>query len=311
MKILVAGELNPDLILQGYEIFPTPGKEILVDDLNLTMGSASAICAMGLARLGNRVSFLAKVGKDPWGEFCTGILKEGGIDTSRVIRDENLKTGLTVSVSAPGKDRALVTYLGAISELEGGDITDEVLSGFDHLHISSFFLQRKLRRDVRSVFALARRLGLSTSLDPGYDPSERWENDLVEILPEVHVFFPNEVELSAITGEQQPAEALRKLSNGRTLTVAKLGGNGCMAFDGGEIVEVPAIPVKPIDTTGAGDSFNAGFIHAWLRKFSLRDAMRFASVCGGLSTQGVGGTSAQATEGQVRTYLNSSTGSFR
>ncbi|MCL4853074.1 MAG: carbohydrate kinase family protein, partial [Bryobacteraceae bacterium] len=67
MKILVAGELNPDLILQGYEIFPTPGKEILVDDLNLTMGSASAICAMGLARLGNRVSFLAKVGKDPWG----------------------------------------------------------------------------------------------------------------------------------------------------------------------------------------------------------------------------------------------------
>jgi len=301
-RTLVAGELNVDLILQGYRTFPTPGKEVLVDDLTLTLGSASAICARGLARLGNSVTFLGKVGPDAWGNFCTQALKAAGIDTSRIICDPQLKTGITVSISSPS-DRALVTYLGAIVELSGEDLPDSLLKEFTHLHVSSYFLQEKLRPSIRQVFSRAHRLGLTTSLDPGYDPSETWGADLREALLETDVFFPNEVEASALTNRSEPEEALRGLQNGRTLVVMKLGREGCMAFDKDSILRVPAFPVKPVDTTGAGDSFNAGFLHAWQRKDPLLTCLRYGTASGGLSTLGLGGIGAQPTLEELEAFL--------
>jgi len=86
------------------------------------------------------------------------------------------------------------------------------------------------------------------------------------------------------------------------LIVAKLGGDGCVALKGGKLVRVAAFPVQPVDTTGAGDSFNAGFLHAW-RKAPLEDALRFAAACGAISTQGAGGTTTQATEEQANEFL--------
>jgi sugar/nucleoside kinase (ribokinase family) len=93
------------------------------------------------------------------------------------------------------------------------------------------------------------------------------------------------------------------LENGRTLTVVKLGRDGCAALEDGSFVRVPAFPVQPVDTTGAGDSFNAGFLHAWLRKTPLRQALRFAAACGALSTRASGGTTAQATESEANALL--------
>ena len=298
MKVLIAGELNPDLILSGYRIYPAPGKEVVVDDLSLTLGSASAICAMGLARLGEAVSFLGKVGRDPWGDFCVQQLADAGIDTSRMIRSENLKTGITVSLTSSA-DRALITYLGAIASLQGSDIGEQALDGVRHIHISSYYLQQGLRPDCRAVCAAAHARGISTSLDPGYDPAEAWGEDVIEVLQEVDIFLPNEVELRGITGCDSPEDGLRTIANGQTLTLAKLGRAGCMALDEGDFVRVPAFPMDSIDTTGAGDSFNAGFIYAWLRNYPLRDAMRIASAAGAISTMGLGGTGKQASAEEV------------
>jgi sugar/nucleoside kinase (ribokinase family) len=114
--VLVAGELNPDLILRNYSQFPEPGKEVVVEDLDLTMGSSSAICAMGLARLGDAVTFAGTVGCDAYGSFCIETLQRAGIDISCVAQRPDLKTGITVSITS-SKDRALVTYLGAIATL--------------------------------------------------------------------------------------------------------------------------------------------------------------------------------------------------
>jgi sugar/nucleoside kinase (ribokinase family) len=294
IKILVAGEINVDLILQNFSTFPELGKEVLVENCFLTLGSASLICAMGMARLGNDVSFLGKVGCDTYGDFCVDRMRQAGIDVSRVIRNDDLKTGITVSISSP-KDRAMVTYLGAITELRGEDLRDEVLAGFAHLHVSSYYLQERLRPGVREAFARARRLGLTTSLDPGYDPSEEWRPDIVETLEETDVFFPNEVEVRAISRREKFAEALAALDNGRTLTVAKLGSQGAMALERGKPLAVPAFPIQPMETTGAGDSFNAGFLHAWLRQMPLAEALRWGAACGALSTRGLGGTETQAT----------------
>jgi len=144
---------------------------------------------------------------------------------------------------------------------------------------------------------------LTTSVDPGFDPEEKWGRDIIELLAEVDVFLPNEVELKGFTGLSDPVQGLRALENGRTLIVAKLGSEGCAALIGGTLVRIAAFPVQPVDTTGAGDSFNAGFLHAWRRRVPLEDALRFGAACGALSTQGSGGTTTQATQQQAKEFL--------
>ena len=302
-KILVAGELNPDMILHGCGALPTPGKEVLARDFAMVLGSASAICAMGLARLGNAVSFLSRIGTDLWGRFCLEILERGGLDISNVIQDPALKTGVTVSLSS-SKDRALVTFPGAIAALNEQDIPDKILEEFDHLHVSSYYLQQRLRPGCRRLFARAGKLGLTTSLDPGYDPCESWGQDLIETLEATDLFFPNEVEAMAITRAQTPEESLQVLANGRTVTVVKLGTQGCITLREGQLLRQTAFTVEPVDTTGAGDSFNAGFLHAWLSRSNLSDCLRRGAACGALSTMKPGGTSGQPDQQELEAFLN-------
>lgn len=306
MKVVVIGELNPDLILQNYSGFPELGKEVVVEDCVLTMGSATAICAMGLAKLGNQVRFVTKVGPDTYGDFCTEILKKAGIDVDYIEHDPATKTGITVSVSS-SKDRALVTYLGAMGVFDGSGVTPEVFEGYDHLHMSSYFLQAGLRPHFAALLRQARSQGLTTSVDPGFDPSETWGTDLRETLKEADVFFPNEVELRGVTGEADEENAVRSLANGRTLTVAKLGSRGCMTAVDGRILKQGPFPVKPVDTTGAGDTFNAGFLHAWLRHQPVEQCLRFGAACGALSTLASGGTGNQPTETQAMEFLRERT----
>jgi sugar/nucleoside kinase (ribokinase family) len=302
MRILIAGELNVDLVLQNYHSFPSLGREVLVDDVSLTLGSASAICAAGLARLGNQVAFAGKLGRDSWGDLCMDSLAKLGIDTSLVLRDSAIKTGITVSI-ASARDRALVTYLGSIGALQTADIPKEKLRDYRHLHISSFFLQQALRPDVKSMLAAAHGHGVTTSLDPGFDPADEWGRDLLDVLTEVDVFLPNEMELERITGRGDCIEGLRALQNGRTVTIAKLGAAGCLTLQNDAPLCISSFPVNAIDTTGAGDSFNAGFLHAWLRRQPLAEAMRFGAACGALSTQGLGGVATQATEAQAIEFI--------
>jgi sugar/nucleoside kinase (ribokinase family) len=303
-RVLVVGEINVDLILQGAHALPTPGKEVLVDDVVLTLGSASAICAMGLARLGTPVAFLGKVGTDPWGEFCLDVMRAAAIDVSRVMAEATIKTGVTVSVTSP-RDRALVSYLGSIRALRAEDVPDGAFRGFDHLHVSSYFLQEGLRPGIRGLFARAHADGLTTSLDPGFDPSERWESDIVATLAETDLFFPNEVEVAAIARCPDVADALRRLENGRTRVIAKLGAQGCLTLEDGHPLAVPAFRIDAVDTTGAGDSFDAGFLHAWLGGQPLLQSLRWGAACGSLSTRGLGGTSRQADSAEVERLVAS------
>ena len=301
-KILVAGDINVDLICSGCQAFPAPGKEVLVDDFVMTLGGSSAICAMGLARLGNPVAFIGKVGADSWGDYCTETLRAAGVDVSGLSRDPALRTGVTISITS-ANDRALVTFAGSVAALRAADVDAWALDDAAHLHVSSFFLQHELRPAFSRLFALARSAGLSTSLDPGYDPAERWDRDLFEALEAVDVLFPNEVELAAISGTADLAAGLRRMSNGRTRVVAKLGRRGSATLAKDMLLEVPSFAIEPIDTTGAGDSFDAGFLHAWLREQPLRECLRWGSACGALSTRGLGGTPCQPDAAEVRALL--------
>jgi sugar/nucleoside kinase (ribokinase family) len=302
IRVLVIGELNVDLILGGCARLPTLGTEITAGDFVMTLGSASAICAVGMARLGRPIAFAGKVGTDPWGSYCLEVLNAAGVEVEAVVRDAGSKTGVTVSLTF-ASDRALVTYPGAMATYTAAELPSDVFTGRGHLHVSSFFLQTAMRPAWHGVFERARAQGWTISLDPGCDPENTWAGDLVGLLPLIDILLPNEVELEALAGTADPAEALRRLQNGHTVTVAKLGARGCMALADGEAVQVAPPPLTPVDTTGAGDSFNAGFVHAWLDRLPLRDCMRAGVVCGALSTRALGGTTAQATAAELARYL--------
>lgn len=298
MRVLLIGEINLDVILQGCHTYPSPGREVLVDDFAMTLGSSCAITGAGLVRLGNAAAYFGKTGSDLGGNFCVERMAALGLDVSQVKLDSGLKTGVTISI-ASRHERSLVSYLGATTALTAAGVPDSIFRGFDHLHSSSYFIQRGLHPGFEDVYQRASHHGLTTSLDPACDPSGEWRSDLERVLPQVDVFLPNEVELEGITGERDPVAGLRALDNGRTLPVVKLGQRGAMALHTGEPVQVAAPAVEAVDVTGAGDCFNAGFLHAWLQKWPLKDALQLGVACGSFSIRGLGGTGAQATEAQA------------
>jgi sugar/nucleoside kinase (ribokinase family) len=304
---LVAGEINADLVLSGFSAFPSVGREVTATESGLVLGSASAICASGLARLGNRVTFLGKVGDDFLGRFCLEEMTRAGIDVSRIHVDAGVRTGVTVALSTE-RDRALVTFAGATTSFSESDVADEALEGADHLHVASFYLQSGLRPGLAGLFRRAHRSGLTTSLDPGHDPEEAWIRDLAPTLSETDLFFPNEQELRGASGRDELAPALAAF--GPVRVVAKLGAKGAVSLDVDHrsLLAMPAPSVASLDTTGAGDSFDAGFLHAWLRKESLETCLRYGAAAGALSTRALGGTGSQPTLPELEAFLAGLTG---
>lgn len=292
--ILVVGELNADLIIRG-DAAPEFGQvEQLVDDATLTLGSSSAIFACGAARLGLRVAFAGTLGDDEFGRFVLRELVERGVDTSGVVVDPSIKTGLSVILSR-GNDRAILTYAGSIAALRYGAIDQRLLGRARHLHLGSFFLLDQLRSDVPRLFAHARALGLSTSIDTNYDPSERWDGGLAAVLRSTDVFLPNETELCAIARQPSADLALDALAPGIPIIALKRGAHGATARRGDASYTAAPTRVDVVDTTGAGDSFDAGFIYGYLSGWDIERSLRLASACGALSTRAAGGTGAQAT----------------
>jgi len=300
-RVVVAGELNVDLIFSGEHAEPRAGTETIADEFLMTLGSASAICASGLARLGTAVAFVGRVGCDVWGDHCLAALSSAGVDVTRVVRDASIATGVTASITSP-RERALVTFTGT-SQVAADDLDDRVLDGVAHVHVSSFYLQPSLGRVCADFLARATRRGCTTSLDPGFDPAERWDGGLRDALRHVDLFFPNEIELARIGGHSDPEASVRALENGRTRTVVKLGRDGCLTLVDGIAVRVPAFTIAAVDTTGAGDSFNAGYLHAFLEGRAPADCLRYGAACGALSTRGLGGTTTQPTLPELEQFL--------
>jgi sugar/nucleoside kinase (ribokinase family) len=294
--IVVVGELNADLILRG-DVTPAFGQvEKLIDDATLTLGSSSGIFACGAASLGLRVAFIGKVGGDEFGRFLKSELDAKGIDTAGLVIDPSLKTGLTVIFSrGAGDDRALLTYSGSIAALRYAEIDRTLLARSRHLHLGSYFMLDALRPDVPALFETAHRLALTVSLDTNYDPAELWDGGLAGALEHVDIFMPNEIEMCAIARQADPALALSALARRVPVVAVKLGARGALAQQGSERAAAASLPVAVVDTTGAGDTFDAGFVYGCLAGWELSRALRLGCVCGSLSTRALGGTAAQPT----------------
>jgi len=290
--VLVVGELNVDLILNQIAKFPVIGKEVLANALTITLGSSSAIFASNLSTLGSTVSFTGKLGKDDFGDQIISRLEAKGVYTQNIVRTSMHSTGVTIVLNF-AEDRANVTYPGAMHHLTIKDIKESTLRNAKHLHISSLFLQDGLRKDVVDLFRKAKDLGLTTSIDPQWDPAEQWEIELENLLPVVDVFMPNATELMAITQTSSLDYALDRLKDFQTTSVVKNGSAGAYLWDGQALHHQPAfLNTDVVDSIGAGDSFDAGFIHAFVQKKPLKDCLEFGALMGAINTTSAGGTGA-------------------
>ena len=290
--VTIAGELNLDLILYGLPEQLPPERELLASDMSITLGSSSAIVAHNLASLGSRVGFISRIGDDHLGKTALDRLQQAGVDVSKVLRKpEPAKTGLTV-ILPHGGWRNILTYPGTVFDLSFEDLNLEYLSSSRHFHLSSFYLQKNLRPLVPRLLEQMKKAGLTVSLDCNDDPDDRWRDDLKEALRHVDVFLPNAREAMRIAETSNLDVAIEQLSQLVPLLVVKLGANGALARQGAEQHVSPALKIEVIDPVGAGDSFDAGFIHEFIRGADLQTCLDAGNLAGALSTTRSGGTEA-------------------
>lgn len=290
--ITIAGELNLDLILYGLPEQLQPERELLADRMMLTLGSSSAIVAHNLSALGSRVGFQSRIGDDPLGAIALERLQQGGVDTSHVRHVPGaITTGLTVILHHQSW-RNILTYAGTIAELRLEDLDLDYLCDSRHFHFSSYYLQRALLPRVSELFQLLKSKGLTISLDTNDDPEDRWEGNLTDVLQYVDVFLPNEREACKAARTDDLQTAIHELSARVPLLVVKMGRQGAIAQRGKERFTSPARIVEAVDPVGAGDSFDAGFLHEWVKGADITACLGSGNLAGALSTTRPGGTEA-------------------
>lgn len=303
--VTIAGEINLDLILYGLPETMPLERELLASDFRLTLGSSSAILAHNLAALGVRVGFITRVGDDALGSIALNRLAEKEVDLTRVKRvPGGTSTGVTILLNHEGK-RHILTYPGTMFEMAAPDLDMDYLASGRHFHLSSLFLQKALQPDLPHICRQLKAEGLTLSLDTNDDPEDRWGGALDELLAIVDIFLPNEDEACRISGKADVENALEALAKRVPLVAVKCGKRGSLVQTQGRRWRVPAECVIPVDTIGAGDSYNAGFLASFLRGEAPDACAAFGNRTAALSTLRPGGTESFRDSGLVRNFLAS------
>jgi len=291
LGVAVVGELNLDIILYGLPKDLELEREYLAQRLGFTLGSSSAIFAHNLSILGTKVGFVSKIGGDPLGRLALQRLTDSGVETHRVVSAAGSTTGLTIILPHLGQ-RYILTYPGTMFEMQYRDIDIDYVCSARHLHLSSYFLHRSLRPQALELFRKAKSAGLTTSLDTNDDPEDKWDRDVLEVLKYTDVFFPNDREAKKLARTSDLSQALNTLAGLAKIVVVKRGPAAAICRKGEEQWSLVPPSVKVVDQIGAGDSFNAGFIHQYLQGSSPEECLASANLAGAYSTTREGGTEA-------------------
>jgi sugar/nucleoside kinase (ribokinase family) len=301
LDVMVTGDLFVDIIMSGFSFWPQPGQEAVANDFCREIGGGASITACGLAKLGLRAGVVGVVGSDI-GSWVVDGLRDCGVDTSGISYDVSRPTAFTVAISSP-EDRAFFTYLGAnakFPEVLAEAAAERLLSQARHVHLAC-------APDLDTAPELFQALRLNDcclSLDVGWHESWLCDPRAMALVRELDMFFPNEREAACMTGETDPAAMLGAYAdNGLKAVALKLGSRGAGLLWHGKISFADPYPVEPVDTTGAGDSFDAGFLYGLLTGEDPETCLRIATVCGALSTEALGGISSFPTLEQLQHAL--------
>jgi sugar/nucleoside kinase (ribokinase family) len=296
--VLVVGNYTVDLIFTGLPNLPALGQEVVGKGFAMIPGEAYN-SAVAMHRLGLRVAWAGDFGNDELSHFALKAAREEGMDETFFVHHPRPLRRLTVAVSFPN-ERAFITYYDREPLIPAG------LRALRKVHARLLFVPGFY---AGALFFLAlrwvRAKGMKVVMDGNSHPDTRLSRAPVRrAIAALDAFLPNAAEALHLTGETDLTRAIRCLGELCPLVVVKAGAAGAYAYHHGQLLHVPALKLKPLDTTGAGDSFNAGFLRAWLDGQPLESCLRWGNIVGGLSTQGYGATGRKVTVEEVRKYLS-------
>jgi sugar/nucleoside kinase (ribokinase family) len=295
--VFVAGDYCLDLIFTGLAGFPRLGREVVGTGFEMTPGGCYN-SVLALHRLGLHVVWAVDFGSDDFSRFIYDRARSDALDESLFVHHPGPLRRVTVVLSYP-QDRAFVAFYDPGPRLPAAGRRLTQVNARLGL-IPGFYSGPLLTAGARLLHRRGMQIFMDGNTNQAVDLSRR---QVRAALRSVDLFLANELEACSMTGADRVEAALRALGSVSPRVVIKAGARGAYALDGDEILHAPAIDVEALETTGAGDCFNAGFIRAWLDGRPMRECLRWGNIVGGLSTLGVGGTGRPVTLDDVRRHL--------
>lgn len=300
--VFIYGDINIDIIIPGVDQFPLPGQEKVVDEMDTYIGGGAALTAMGLGKLGVNTVFKGRVGNDCYGNYIRAELEKNRIDCSLLEVSKENKTGISLSFTNE-KDRCFLTSRGTNLELNLKEITREDIKNAAHIHMTGYDGRKRHEEYARILQIISEEGNTTVSFDVGWDDSEEWYEGILELIPYIDVLFMNETEVLHYTRQETVEEAMEVIRGKCKIAVIKMGKKGSIAITKDSTYTAGSFPVKAVDTTGAGDSFNAGFIYGFLKKASMNQCLQYANACGAMSVTAYGGNTAFPEETKLIEFI--------
>ncbi len=291
-EITCLGILVADLLGRPIDALPPRGRLGLVDEMTLHIGGCASNTGIDLARLGVATAVLGKVGADGLGDFIVRTLEQNQVDTQGVKRDPATTTSATMVLVSIDGERTFLHHLGGNAHFTEDDVDWTVVRSSRILHVAGALVMPALDgQPMARVLQRAKSLGLMTSLDTVWDATGKWMQTLRPCLPHTDFFMPSLSEAIELTGLQDPRDVARALRDEGVGTVClKLGEEGCYIQTRDAEVRMPVFRVKPVDGTGTGDAWDAGFLMGVLRRWDIESSARFANAVGALCVTAIGAT---------------------
>jgi sugar/nucleoside kinase (ribokinase family) len=299
--VIVAGSYSVDLIFTGMDEFPQPGKDVIAKNFNMTPGEAY-ITAVSMHRLGIKVGWAADFGNDDFSHFALECARNEGLDESLFVQHDRPYRRISAAASYP-TERGFLTYY------DPEPTVPAALPALMKSQAEVFFIPALYYGEYFSLGKqLTRAKKMKIVMDGNSSSGDMVGNTkqakaIKNAIRYSDIFLPNAQEAKRLTNEASVEAAVHRLGELCPIVVVKDGANGSFCLENGKMKHIPALQIEPIDTTGAGDSFNAGFLRAWLDKLPIEECLRWGNIVGGLSTTEMGGTTRKITLDEVKKHL--------
>lgn len=300
--VYVYGDVNIDLIIPGIDGIPPGGEEWDVPVMETAIGGGAALFALGLGKLGMHPVFQGAVGDDCYSRFILEAFQAYHIDTSLITRKKDRRTGISLSFTNE-EERSFITYRGTNETIQISNIKIEEVSKAGHIHVTGYCGSKNHSQYLTFLKQVKSETDATVSFDLGWDDTGEWNQGITELFSFIDVLFMNETESVHYSRKATAQEAAVEFARDCNNVVIKLGEKGAVAVSGGQVYKKEGFSVKVADTTGAGDSFNAGFVYGFLSGMSMEECLVYANGCGGLSCTGYGGNTAFPTRGELYTLI--------
>ena len=316
-ELYVYGDVNIDIVIPEVTALPAPGREVEVSDMKTFVGGGAALFALGAGKLGLKTAFQGELGNDFYGEFIRTQFLKSGVDDSLLIKRQGVGNGISLSFTNK-KDRSFLTYRGTNENLSLEKINLENIKKAKHIHVTGYCGQKNHKDYLTFLQEIKKYTDTTISLDVGWDAEEIWGKEIYDLFPYLDVLFMNETEaihygymhrlrkgelLSLPIDEKSVEKIALEFSERGPITVIKRGKKGALAVYKDLVYKAPAYRAEAVDTTGAGDSFNAGFIYGFIKAYSIQNCLKFANACGAFSVTALGGNTAFPDEKRLLAFV--------